>query len=146
MAAIESTIADALVAKISAGVPALKVVNFDRVRLAVDDFRPHEIPAIQLYDVGQSIEHIRGQKEVTWSIALELIMRTSTAGTVDQKALWDLRRDIELVMWDEPNLGIPQVIHLIYTGNLTDLHLLDPYYIARMDFEVKFRDDLTGSC
>ncbi len=146
MAAIESTIADALVAKIDTGVAALKVVNFDRVRLAIEDFQSHEIPAVQIYDVGQTNTHVRGQKEVLWSLALELIMRTSTAGVVDQKDLWNLRRDIELVMWDEPNLGIPEVIHLVYTGNITDLHLLDPYYIARMDFDVKFRDDLTGSC
>ena len=146
MAAIESTIADALVSKISTGVPSLKVVNFDRVRLAVEDFQSHEIPAVQIYDVGQSITHVRGRKEVLWNLAIELVMRSSSSGNVDQKALWDLRRDIELTLWDEPNLGIKEVIHLVYTGNVTDLHLLDPYYIARMDFDVKFRDDLTGSC
>lgn len=146
MAAIESTIADALVAQISAGVPSLKVVNFDRVRLGIEDFQSHEIPAVQIYDVGQANTHVRGQKEVLWSLALELIMRSSFSGTVDQKALWDLRRDIELAIWATPNLGVSEVIHLVYTGNLTDLHLLDPYYIARIDFDVKFRDDLTGSC
>lgn len=146
MAAIESTIADALVAKITTGVPALKVVNFDKVRLASEDFQPHEIPAVQIYDVGQANTHVRGQKEVLWSLAIEIIMRPTTAGTVDQKALWNLRRDIELAIWDEPNLGVSQVIHSIYSGNLTDLHLLDPYYIARMDLDVKFRDDLTGYC
>lgn len=145
MAAIESTIADTLVTKVST-VAALKVVNFDRVRLAIEDFMNHEIPAVQMYDVGQANTHVRGRKEVIWSIALEIIMKTSTAGNVDQKALWDLRRDIELAIWDQPNLGITEVIHLIYTGNITDIHLLDPYYIARMDFDVKFRDDLTGSC
>lgn len=146
MTAIESTIADALVSTISTGVPALKVVNFDRVRLAIEDFQSHEIPAVQLYDTGQIITHVRGQKEVTWNIALELIMKSSSSGNVDQKALWDLRRDIELVLWDSPNLNLPEVIHLMYTGNVTDLHLLEPFYIARMDFDVKFRDDLTGSC
>lgn len=143
--ASEGDIADALVAKVSA-VTGLVTVTFDRVRLAAADFREDEIPAVQMFDVGQSIEHSRGRILVTWNIALELIMKTLIGGVVDQKALWAKRREIQLALWENPNLGIPGVVHLIYTGNVTDLHLLEPYYIARMDFAVLYYDELTGSC
>lgn len=146
MAAIESTIIDTLISKITTGVPALNYVAFDRVKLAIEDFQPHELPAVQLYDTGQNVTHHRGYKEVDWLIALEIIMRGDTTGVVNQKSLLDLRRDVELVLWDDPSLGISEVIHLLYQGNVTDLHLLAPHYIARMDFIVKYRDTLTGSC
>lgn len=145
MAAIESTISDKLVTIVS-GVTGINSVSFDRVRLSVDDFRPHEIPAVQMFDVGQLVTHVKTQKEVVWSIALEIIMKTKSSGTVDQKDLWNLRRDVELALWDDPNIGIAEVYQLTYTGNATDLHLLHPYYVARMDFDVTYIDALTGSC
>lgn len=146
MAAIESTIIDKIVSILTTDVPALNYVAFDKVKLTIEDFQPHELPAVQLYDTGQNVVHQRGHKEVDWLIALEIIMRGDTTGTVDQKALLDLRRDVELALWDKPNLEIPEVIHLLQQGNVTDLHLLAPHYIARMDFVVKYRDTLTGSC
>lgn len=146
MAELEETISDALVSTLTTDVPELTTVTFDRVKLAVDDFRDHELPAVQLWDLNQSIEHQRGFHQVAWGIALELVMKSTTTGTVDQKALWALRRKIELALWDKPNLEIPGVIHLLYRSNITDLHLLEPFYVARMEFEVLFRRKLTGSC
>jgi len=145
MMSIESLIADAVVAKVST-VAALKTVNFDKVLLATADFRDFELPAVQLWDVAQSVEHQRGRILVTWSLSLELVMKTTTAGAVVQKDLWELRRTVQRALWDQPNLGIPGVVHLIYTGNITDLHSIEPYYISRLDFDVQYYDDLTGSC
>jgi len=124
----------------------IKTVNFDRVQLAISDFRDHEVPAVQLWDVAQAITHERGRIRVGWAISLEIIMKTKSAGLVEQVDLWDLRRRIQLALWETPNLGIPTVIHMIYNGNITDLHTVEPFYIARIDFEVAFYDDLTGSC
>jgi transposase len=73
-------------------------------------------------------------------------MKSLTTGSVVQKDLWELRRKIQLALWENPNLGIPGVIHLIYTGNITDLHSVEPYYISRLDFDVQYYDDLTGTC
>lgn len=142
---IESTIADAILAAVST-VTTVKTVNFDRVLLTTADFRDFELPAVQLWDIGQFIEHQRGRILVTWSISLELVMKSTTAGAVVQKDLWELRRLIQLALWAQPNLGIPGVVHLVYTGNITDLHSIEPYYISRLDFDVKYYDDLTGSC
>lgn len=127
-------------------VAGINSVHYETIQVATSDFRDHEIPAAQLWDVGMTIKHERGRALKTWSLAVELITKSTVAGQANQAALLNLRRDTELALWNKPNLGIPGVIHLVYTGNITDLHLLDPYFIARIDFSVLFYDDLTGSC
>ena len=142
---IESTIADKIVTVLTA-VPGINSVNFDRVILATTDFRDHELPAIQVWDVAQSIEHQRGRILVNWALSVEIVMKSLTTGAVVQKDLWELRRTVQRALWAQPNLGIPGVVHLVYTGNITDLHTVEPYYISRLDFDVQYYDDLTGSC
>jgi hypothetical protein len=142
---IESTIADKIVQVVQT-VTEVKTVVYDRVLLASSDFRDHELPAVQLWDVAQTIEHQRGRILVNWSMSLELIMQSDTSGAVTQKSLWELRRKIQLALWSNPNLGIPRVVHLIYTGNITDLHTVEDHYISRLDFDVQYYDDLTGTC
>jgi len=142
---IESDIIDKIV-DICLAVPGINYVSFDKIKLATGDFAAHEIPAIQIWDNGQAIFHERGRVKVEWNISLELIMKSDFSGVVDQKALMALRRTIALALWAKPNLGIPGVIHLVYTGNTSDLHLLEPFYVARIDFAVMFYDNLTGSC
>lgn len=148
---IEQDIADKLVQTIGGlesapGIPLFKIVEFDRVRLATDDFRDHEIPAAQFWDVGQLVDHERGRIKVRWAVSLEIILKQLQSNTASQKELWDLRRKCQLALWENPNLGIPGVIHLLYTGNITDLHLLEPFYIARLDFEVLYYDELVSTC
>jgi hypothetical protein len=142
---IESDIIDKIV-EICLAVPGINYVSFDKIKLATGDFAAHEIPAIQIWDNGQGITHERGRARIEWNISLELIMKSDFSGVVDQKALMELRRTIALALWAEPNLGIPGVIHLVYSSNTSDLHLLEPFYVARIDFAVMFYDNLTGSC
>lgn len=146
MAEIEEQIVNAIVNVITTDVPEIKFISADKIRLAIDDFQDHEIPAVQLWDVAQTIEHQRGRILVDWSMSLEIITKSLFSGEVSQKDLWALRRKIQLALWNNPNLLIPRVVHLIYTGNITDLHVLEPFYIARIDFIVRYYDDLTGSC
>jgi hypothetical protein len=142
---IEGDIMTALAARV-ATVPDIVSINTDRIKLATSDFRDFEIPAVQIWDIAQTPEHQRGRILVNWALSLEIIMKSLETGEVNQAALWDLRRQVQQAIWLEPNLGIPGVVHLIYTGNITDLHLVEPFYIARIDFDVQFYDDLTGSC
>jgi len=142
---IEETIMDALASRV-ATVTDVVTINTDRIILSTSDFRDHELPAVQIWDVAQSVQHQRGRILVNWAMSLEIIMKSLETGAVNQRTLWDLRRQIQLALWNEPNLNIPGVVHLIYSGNITDLHLIEPFYIARIDFDVQFYDDLTGSC
>lgn len=143
---IESDIVDKIIQIVDTNVPEVNYISFDKIKLSTGDFRSHELPAVQLWDNGQAPTHERGRILVDWSMSLELIMKSTTQGEVNQKDLFELRRKIQLALWENPNLGIPGVVHLIYTGNVTDLHLLEPFYIARIDFLVRYYDNLTGSC
>jgi len=143
---IESDIVNAIVVIVDNDVTAINYVSFDKIKLATSDFAAHELPAVQIWDNGMIVTHQRGRVLKDWNLSLELIMKSDVTGEVDQKALFELRRTVELALWARPNLGIPGVVHMVYTGNITDLHLLQPYYIARIDFTVQFYDNLTGSC
>ena len=143
--AIEAQIMAAIVARIET-VPEVVKINSDRIILSTSDFRDYELPAVQIWDMAQRIDHQRGRILVNWSMSIEIVMKSLESGTVDQTNLWGLRRDIQLALWAEPNLNIPGVVHMIYTGNVTDLHLMEPYYVARIDLDVQFYDDLTRSC
>ena len=142
---LKSDIADAILTRL-ATITEIKYFSFDKIRLSADEFREHEFPAVQLYDVSQDIQHERGRILTNWFLALELLMKSSVSGTVDQKDLWDLQHKIERTLWETPNLGIPGVIHLVYIGSNTDLHLLEPIYFARMDFAVRFYQPLVAEC
>jgi hypothetical protein len=142
---MEEQIFDALVDAIET-VTEVQTINSDRIFLATTQFRDHEFPAVQIWDVAQSFEHQRGRVLVNWAISVEIIMKSLVSGEVSQKELWELRHKIQKALWAQPNLGIPGVVHLVYTGNVTDLHTIEPHYIARIDFDVVYYDDLTGSC
>lgn len=143
---IESDICDKIINLIQSDVPEIKYISFDKIKLSTSDFRDFELPAVQIWDISQTAQHQRGRILVTWSISLEIIMKSNDTGTASQKDLWELRRKIQLALWKKPNLDIPGVVHLVYNSNITDLHLVEPYYIARLDFDVQFYDNLTGSC
>lgn len=145
MASLKSSIAEAIIDQLDS-VTALKLKAFDKVRIAAGDFQDHELPACQLIDVGETIEHERARAKKTWQISLELIMKPNEFGEISQADLWDLQYDVERALWGNPNLGIAGVIHLRYIGSQTDLHLLDPYYIARLDFEVLYYEALVDEC
>lgn len=142
---IDTDIVDKIIS-ISAAVPGINYAKFDEVKLAIDDFEDHEIPAIQLWDNGRSGKHSQGRILYNWSLSLELIMRSQTTDVVDQKALFEKMREIKLALWDKPNLLIPGVVQLNYVAEVTDLHLLKPNYIGRLDFEVQFYDELVSAC
>lgn len=144
---IESNIVDALVAKVSA-VSQIKSVKFDEIKLAIEDFADHELPAVQIWDNGIIPKHERQRVLVDWSLSLELIMRTKVDMVVNQKALFEKAREITLAIFEDPRLGLGSqgFVHLIYNGRITDLHLLQPNYIARIDVTARYYDALTGSC
>lgn len=143
---MEELIANAIIAVLTTEVAELKTLTFEKVRIAIDDYLDHEVPAVQIWDMSQDIEHQRGYQQVSWNLALEIVMKSLSTGEVKQKDLWAIRRKIELALWNNPNLLIPGMIHLVYRRNVTDLHLLEPYFVARMEFEALFRRPLTGSC
>lgn len=140
---MKDKIAAKLVERLKA-LPSLATVEFDRVRLRSDDFMGVDCPAVQLIDVAERVEHEARRAKKTWSLALELVMRSSENQSVSQRDLWNLQYEVERVLWTQPNLGIPGMIHLRYMGSQTDLHLLDPYFFVRLDLEALYYEPLVS--
>ena len=138
---MKTLIAEAIMARLET-VAGVKSKNFDTVKLLASDFQDHELPAIQLIDLNESIEHEQRRAKKTWTIALEVVLKPNEFGTKSQKDLWNLCYSIERTLWQFPNLAVPGVIHLRYLGSQTDLHLLAPFYFARLDFDVLYYQPL----
>lgn len=141
MSCMKSDIASAILERLNA-VSSLKSKTFDTVKLAATDFQDHELPAVQMIDLSESVEHEQRRAKKTWQIALEVILKPNEFGNKSQKDLWDLCYEVERALWQIPNLRLPGVIHLRYLGSQTDLHLLAPFYFARLDFEVIYYQPL----
>lgn len=142
---MKSKIADAIVVRLNE-VSDLNYVKFDEVRVTMADFLEHELPACQLIDINETVEHEQNRVKKTWNISLEVVLKQTTYRTVNQQSLWDLIYQIERKLWTFPNLQIPGVLQMVYLGNQTDLHLVDPYYVGRLDFQVVYYESLVRDC
>lgn len=140
---MKDKIAAKLVERLQA-LPSLATVEFDRVRLRADDFMGVDCPAVQLIDVAERVEHESRRAKKTWVLALELVMRSNENQAISQRDLWNLQYEVERVLWAQPNLGIPGVIHLRYQGSQTDLHLLEPFFFVRLDLEALYYEPLVS--
>lgn len=143
-------ISNALVARIELVTKAnnysqdIQVVAFDKVKLNIADYENHELPAVQLIDLSALYEHQISQSKTSWQIAVEICMRTTEGlGIVDQGQLWDLQEDVVRSIMKVPNLGISYVLHVKLLDALTDLHVLEPNYIATVGLEVLYYEPIT---
>ena len=127
-------------------VPGIEYLEFDDVRILTSDFNDMLIPAVQLIDIRESVQHDHSRAKKTWSITLELVMKEDEHGAVSQEDLWNFTYKIERALWAQPNLGITGVLQMVYLGNSTDLHLVKPYYISKLDFDVVYYEDLVSPC
>lgn len=141
----KSKIADALKSIIES-MPIFNYVAFDKIKLLAADFQPHQVPGAQFIDVAETIEHERNRVQRNWQITLEVVLRTSQDEEIEQRDLWNIEYQIARKIWAVPNLGIPGVIHCMYVSNSTDLHLLEPFYLLRMDFMVLYYEHLVSDC
>lgn len=142
---MKTKIAEAMVAKLET-IPQLEYVSFDKIRLLASDFKDVDIPAAQLIDVRLDHQHEAPRSKKFWQVALELLLKGNQWREVSQQDLWNLEYEVLRKLFEKPNFGIKGVIHIRYLGSSTDLHLLEPYYFSRMDFEVQFYEDLIGQC
>lgn len=125
--------------------PWVKTVEWERIRITETDIRDHEIPLIQIYDTGSQNEHQRGNVQSTLGISIELILKQTSLNTASQSELFDMVEEIENAIGGNINLGVSGVIHLRYVSNATDLHTIEPYYYAVLNFEAIY-NRLFSSC
>ena len=141
----KSLIADALVS-ILESIPVFNYVSFDRIKLYVSDFKESDLPAAQFIDVSETITHERSRVLRRWTISLEIVNKATENEFINQKDMWNLEYQVSRKIWENPNLGIPRVIHCQYASNSTDLHLLEPFYLLRLNFDVLYYEALVSDC
>jgi hypothetical protein len=142
---IRTQIAEKLVTVLSA-ITDIKSVAYDNIKMLASDFQDWEIPAIQIIDLGDDNQHEQRRARKTWNFTLELVMGNKTTGIISQKDLWNLLQKIEIALFQTPNLGIAGIIHMILLGSTTDLHMLMPFYTARLDMQILYYQPLVDIC
>lgn len=145
---IESKILDALDKKLKE-LTWVKLVSTDYIRLGSSDFMEHELPAIQVYDLGTTVTQQHGHTQNSWLLAVELIMKPSENGLVSNRTVLNYRREIIDKLGEDPRLVAPDVagmLHIQYNDCVNDPHLLAPLYMARLTWEVQYLAPFAPTC
>lgn len=143
---IEKEIREALITIISTLSWAKKVEGY-HTRLGFSEMREHEIPYLQVYGLGQTYEPQRGDLLTRWQMAVDLVLRQGTDGTIDQRDLDDKRQELIETIGADPKLGITySVIHCLPISATDDLYTFEPFLVTTLVVEVLFRKPYTGDC
>ena len=130
----------------------LKRVEFERIRLTLSDFQPHEIPGVQIYDLTEVYTHSMQRVKTDWTIVIEYYQKANPDGSHDQAGLMDRKFDIERKIGDNIKLdivGVPddgRIFHVKYVQSQTNLFLVDGMTLAQMQFGILFEKPFTGTC
>ncbi len=119
---------------------------FDVIKMTANDFQDFELPAVQIIDLGSVDEHEQRRSKVMWNLAVEVVIGPKTDYTPTQTELWNLMEYIENTLFAVPNLGIAGVVSMFLIGSSTDLHLMAPMYVGRIELAVQFYQQLVGAC
>jgi hypothetical protein len=123
-----------------------KGVEWEKIRILASDFAEYEVPRIQFYHVSTSYTHEQGRLLAAMLINVELVTMSTAANFADQRTLFDLQEEVEQMIGSEANLGVQGVIHVRYISDETDLHSIEPYFIASLTFEVIYHKPYTRIC
>lgn len=142
---LRSQIADALMSRLSL-VTEFKYTNFDQVKLVASDFQDFEIPACQVIDLGETVEHEQRRAKKFWNLAIEIVVGPSTSEAPNQKTLWDLMEHTERTLFAVPNFGLAGLVHIHLLATSTDLHFMKPFYVGRLELMAQYYQPLVGEC
>lgn len=142
---IEAKIAKAIMDRV-ATLRQVKYVSHDRVLISIDDLNEIQTPAVQFIDQVARYESEKSRDKIRWEISLEVILKATQYQPASQVELWALCSAVRKVIGSAPGLGIPGMIHITQSTREPNINLIDPFYIARLDFEVLYYDSYTGLC
>lgn len=122
-------------------------VNTEVIKLLTSDFDPHEIPVIQMYDMGESCRvEQQGQNRCDWRIRVEIAIKKDSNTSINQAELRRYKYVVERAFGANVQLGVVGVVRVDYAGGITDAHILDDLYIAQLDFVVDYFKNYTRDC
>lgn len=135
---------DAIKAQLTSELTWAKIVDWEKIRLLSSDFGEHEIPCVQFYQLPTEYRQQQGRVQATALISVEVVLKSSVDGIVDQRDLFDRMDDILRGFGTKPNLGVPGVIHIRLIGDEVDAHTIQPHFVGIMTFEVVYLTTYTG--
>ncbi len=127
-------------------------IEFEKVRILTADFQEHELPGIQIYDIGETATPLLSQTENTMQFSVEIVMTRNTGELINQGLLFDRKLEVKRAIGKDPTLGIissPGIgsfKNVQYKGSNTDFATIEPHYIARLDFEALFTEPFVRDC
>jgi hypothetical protein len=130
----------------------LNYVEFERIRLNLADFEPHEFPGVQIYDNGEQYTHQRTLVETGWDIIIEYFQKANPDGSHDAGLLYDRKFEIERKIGDNLKLNIPattdegSIIEVQYIASATNLFMVNGISVAQMNFRALFNKPYSGLC
>lgn len=145
MTSVKEKISIAILARLDL-VTELKYKAFDIIRLKSSDFSDWELPAVQLIDLQETSQHAQRKARKSWNLVMEVIVGPTGTSLPSQPDLWNLMQTIEQTLWAEPQLGLIEVIQMTLLGSSTDLHLMAPFYLGRIELLVDYYQPLVGDC
>ncbi len=130
----------------------LNYVEFERIRLNLADFQPHEIPGVQIFDNGEVYTHQRVRVETQWDIIVEYFQVANPDGSHNAGLLYDRKFEIERKIGDNLKLRIPAVmedgsmIEVQYIASATNLFMVNGMSVAQLNFRALFNKPYSGLC
>lgn len=147
--AIERQIYENLAATIQT-LPWVNYVGYETIKIAAGDFDDIEVPAVQFFDGGQVITHEQGRLRTDWTIIVELVDKQTRFNEVNQLEFLDKRQELEQVIGGNVRLQSPTpiqgMVHVRYTSNITNLNVIEPYFITQLSLVASYYKDYTGFC
>jgi hypothetical protein len=130
----------------------VRLVNYENIKLGIDGFLDHELPAVQIIDQANVRDPERSRDLNTWIILFQVVMKNQSLDAVNQFLLFDRMNDIISLIGQNTVLNIQtdvkgeSFLSMRPLGEVTDLHSEQPFYIAEITLEVKFYTATRGSC
>lgn len=120
-----------------------KVIEYEKVRLAVSEFNDTQLPAVQFwFDEepfivgGQNVQ--RGHAMADIRITIEIVLKPTAAEPLNQGDLLDRLRDVREVLGNNLQLNIQsQMFHVLPVRATRDFVTQLPYIIGQLQISVQ---------
>lgn len=144
----EAQILDALVAHIET-LSWVKTVNWQKTFISASDFRADQCPVVQIVADTQTFQMERNDTVARWRVFLEVVLVSEVTGVVDQLELLEKLDSLFKHVGSNYRLlsaAIPGLTQIIPVNGVNELHLIEPFYIGVLEFEIMYRKYFTGPC
>lgn len=134
--------------RIATAVTWVKTVRVVDPVMAISAVGAHEVPFVQITPQEQPMIAERNDATVRWAILVELVLLSDVDKPVDPYELYDKVHDLWRAFGEGYRLNsvVNGIIGLYPVGASVDLHMVKPYYIGQLLFELQYRKAYVHPC